>query len=96
MAQDDARGAGKGHSCRASISLVKELGLNPRDNETTLKGCKWGRNMRDWSFRRSRMAMEWWIGSSSGMDGVTALPVSLRPSAELRGKEGKLRAQGSP
>lgn len=72
MARDDAGEVGKGRSCGALISLVKELGLNPKDNGKPLKSFKWGRNMTGLYFRRrSNRAVEWRIKSSFRIDWAT-------------------------
>lgn len=73
VVRDDAmnkKDSGK-RRCGAFIILVKELGLNPKDNGKPLKSCKWGRNMTDLCFRRSSMAVGWRTKRSSGKDWVT-------------------------
>lgn len=71
MARGDVRKVGKQLSCGAFMNLVRELGQNPKDNGKPSKSFKWGRNMTDLYFRRSSIAVEWRIKSSSGIDWVT-------------------------
>ena len=84
VVRDDAGEVGEGRSCGAFIILVKELGLNPKDNGKPLKSCKWGRNMTDLCFRRSSMAVGWRIKRSSGKDWVTGR--TKGPSTEVEGR----------
>lgn len=53
------------------MSLIKELGLYPKDNGKPFKSCKWSRNMKDLYFRKSSMAVEWTIKVNSEIDWVT-------------------------